>query len=184
MSIQTGEDLLSEVLQRNKQRFAKGAVVPQSSLGKPISLHQAIIHGAESVFAKMCGIELQLLESSELACAALHNDVSGIIAISGALQASITLHFQQNLVFACSESFLGTRPQKLDPEAIDLVGELTNMVAGSAKERLAQDGLSLSLPTVVAGLGHQVAMGSGMQVSAIAFGSPVGCLSIDVGLKR
>ena len=184
MSLQTGEDLLTEVLQRNEQRFAKGSSCPKAPQGQPISLHHAVIHGAESVFAKMCGIELVLLEQTELACAAHHNDVSGIIAISGALQASVSLHFERNLIFACSEKFLGTRPTKLDPETIDLVGELTNMVAGSAKERLGQDGLSLSLPTVVAGFEHHVAMGSGMQVSAITFGSPAGCLAINVGIKR
>lgn len=184
MSIQTAEDLLSEVLQRNEQRFAKGLANSSPVQGQPSSLHQAVIQSAQSVFAKMCGVGLELLEQTELACAARHNDVSGIIAISGALQASVSLHFEQSLVFVCAEKFLGTRPTKLDPESIDLVGELTNMVVGSAKERLAQDGLSLSLPTVVAGFGHQVAMGSGMLVSAISFGSPAGHLSINVGIKQ
>lgn len=66
----------------------------------------------------------------------------------------------------------------VNSEVIDVVGELTNMISGNAKERLAIEGLSLGLPTVVAGSNMIVAFESGLNISQLAFESQQGAMSI------
>ena len=180
---QIGDNLLAEVLQRNEQRLALGVVPTLPTEAKNSKLLSALIQSSQCVFANMCGVELEFQEQADLGCAAKHYDVSGIITIAGAIRTSIALHLASGLIYASAERLLGIRPDKLDADMLDLVGELTNMVAGGAKERMAMDGLTLGLPTVVAGPAHHVAFGSGMHVSAITFGSSEGILAIDVGFK-
>lgn len=184
MTQQTGSSLLAEVLQRNELRLMNSTVAAEPMEDCQSKLLKAIIQSAQSVFSKMCGIDLEFQEQADIGCAAKHYDVSGIIAISGALPTSLAMHMASSLIFASAENFMGIRPTKLDADMLDLVGELTNMVAGGAKERLDLPGLSLGLPTVVAGPAHQVAFGTGMRVSAITFQSPLGVLAIDVGVKK
>ncbi len=183
MSPQVGSDLLAEVLHRNEQRLAVGVLPGHSNQCTNSKLLDALRHSAESVFSKMCGVDLQLQEKIDSGCAARHFDISGIISISGGIKSSIAVHITSQLVFAAAENFLGSCPGKLDADMLDLVGELTNMVAGGAKERMDLDGLSLGLPTVVAGPAHQFAFSSGMNVSSLVFKSTQGLLAIDVGLK-
>lgn len=183
MTQTTSETLLAEVLERNELRFVNVVERPVAEKNPRTTVLDAIEHSTQSVFAKMCGVELELSEHTDESCSAHHFDVSGIVAISGMLRATVALHFPCSLIFACANSFLGVRPNKIDAETIDLVGELTNMVVGGAKERLGREGLTLGLPTVVAGSGHQIALGSGMEVSSMTFTSAQGMLSIDIGVK-
>lgn len=183
MTQTTSETLLAEILERNEQRFINVPDRPESEKSPLTTILDAIEQSTQIVFSKMCGVELELSEHTEASCAAHHFDLSGIIAISGMLRATVALHFPRSLILACASKFLGVRPTKIDADTIDLVGELTNMVVGGAKERLGREGLSLGLPTVVAGSGHQVALGSGTEVSSLTFTSAQGLLAIDVGVK-
>ncbi len=89
----------------------------------------------------------------------------------------------KQLAFNVVSAFLGAAPTKVDADVIDVVGELTNMICGNAKERLSVPGLSLGLPTVVSGSNMIVAFESGLKVSQINFDSECGPMSILFGLR-
>ena len=88
------------------------------------------------------------------------------------------------MAVAATEALLGEKPGSINEEVIDAVGELTNMIAGSAKSQLEQFEMSLSLPTVITGRNHTIAFGSGVKPIYIGFGCEWGPLSIEVGLAE
>lgn len=105
--------------------------------------------------------------------------VSGIISLSGNFKSNVILNLHSDVVFAAADSMLGMRTTVIDNEVLDLVRELTNMVAGNAKDRLSMDGVCLGLPTVVAGSGHRVALKSDLATELVRFRSDAGPLLIE-----
>ncbi len=110
-------------------------------------------------------------------------DCSGFIGVSGALQGSIVVSFAQEVAFAAAEAFLGTRPTSINAEVIDMVGELTNMIAAASKDRIGIAGITLGLPTVITGKGHTVSFANSAHVEILQFSSPHGQLTVEIGVR-
>jgi chemotaxis protein CheX len=110
-------------------------------------------------------------------------DCSGLIGVSGALRGSIVVSVDQDVAFAAAEAFLGTKPTSINDEVIDMVGELTNMIAGSGKDRLGIPGILLGLPTVITGKGHTVSFDNGAHVEILQFSSPHGPFTVEIGVR-
>lgn len=93
-------------------------------------------------------------------------DVSAAIGISGAVTGSAILSFPIDAAIAVASGLAGTPLNGLDQDTIDALGEVANMIAGSAKARLPGEANKLSLPNVVLGR-HRVAMPSGVPIIVI-----------------
>lgn len=85
-----------------------------------------------------------------------YSDVSALIGFSGAVTGGVVLSF--NLDVACTVASTFARvPLKADhPDFADALGELVNMVAGSAKAALEKADVRISLPNVVIGNSHRI----------------------------
>ena len=73
-------------------------------------------------------------------------DVSGLIGMVGpSVRGSMSITFEE-------------RPEKLDAEVGDMVGEVTNMICGAAKRDLADRGFEFGMatPIVVSGKQHTI----------------------------
>jgi len=114
-------------------------------------------------------------------------DVSGIIGLSGSAQGSIKPQLPesdgaQDYLQAASDG-----NKVVGPELSDGIGELTNIVAGSAKAELAnltKHSLSVSLPNVVLGSGHTVTRPSNLPGIMVPFSSLWETLRWRYQLKR
>ena len=67
-------------------------------------------------------------------------------------------------------------------DIVDGIGEIVNIVAGYAKKDLTEYDLSISLPNVVLGEGHQVTVPTGVPAIVVPFDSPLGHFSMEVAL--
>ncbi|RBP79696.1 chemotaxis protein CheX [Shewanella putrefaciens] len=86
-------------------------------------------------------------------------DVSGLIGLVGPqTKGSLSITFEQKLVLQIMQNMLGENPGKINEEVTDLVGEITNMVTGGAKNLLGQKGyeFEMATPMVVSGKGHTI----------------------------
>lgn len=86
-------------------------------------------------------------------------DVSGLIGMVGPqTKGSLSITFEQKLVLQIMQNMLGENPGKINEEVTDLVGEITNMVTGGAKNLLGQKGyeFEMATPMVVSGKGHTI----------------------------
>jgi chemotaxis protein CheX len=82
--------------------------------------------------------------------------VSGLIGMVGDnIQGSMSISFDEALVLEIMHKMFGER---IDSDVQDLVGEITNMICGGAKNELGQKGydFGMATPMVVSGKSHTI----------------------------
>lgn len=87
-------------------------------------------------------------------------DVSGLIGMVGPkAKGSLSITFDAPLALSVMQNMLGENPGVINEEVTDMVGEITNMVTGSAKNLLGKNGFDFDMatPIVVAGKNHTIA---------------------------
>lgn len=86
-------------------------------------------------------------------------DVSGLIDMSGLITSgSFSISFEKKLALNVFQMMVGESVDDINDEITDMVGEITNMVAGGAKQKLSEKGLDFNMatPIVVTGALHDI----------------------------
>lgn len=86
-------------------------------------------------------------------------DVSGLIGMVGdKVKGSLSITFDEPLALELMNRMLGEKPEKINAEVTDMVGEIANMICGGAKNDLADKGydFGMATPIVVAGKDHSI----------------------------
>jgi chemotaxis protein CheX len=110
-------------------------------------------------------------------------DVTGIIGLSGDAQGSIAISFSKVMTLKVVSKLLGTEIKIIDRDVADGIGELANIIAGNAKQHLAQFQLSISLPKVIVGQSHWILAQKSIPSIVVPFKSSLGEFSMEVALK-
>ncbi len=111
------------------------------------------------------------------------HDVSGVIGITGKAAGTVVVSLSTDVARKASAAMLMMDEAELaDDEIIDAVGEITNMVAGSAKAKLEEYELSISLPNVITGSNHVVRFPKDIPTLCVPFDTQWGDLMLEVGL--
>jgi chemotaxis protein CheX len=143
-----------------------------------------VITGLEDVFNTMlnCKVErtgLGLMENNQ----ALY-PVSGIIGISGKGIGTVVLSMQPAVALKAAGVLLMTDGlTEIDDDVLDAVGELTNIVCGDAKAKLAQYQLSISLPNILCGTDCRLHFPQNSSPISIPFKCDWGLLALQVGFS-
>jgi chemotaxis protein CheX len=111
------------------------------------------------------------------------DEVSGIIGLAGETAGAVVLSFSRQTAMNIVSVFSKKAYTALTNEVLDGVGELVNIIAGNAKQGLADFRISISLPGVVVGDGARIHWPEGVPVIAIPFDSELGSFSVNVSLK-
>ncbi len=119
----------------------------------------------------------------ELASATAKYDVSAIIGITGSATGTVVVSLSAEAAFAALERMVGVKPDTIDGDVLDAVGEVCNMIAGGAKSKLDSHQLAISIPNMVSGPGHQIHYPSNVQPIRLQFESEIGPFCIDVGFS-
>ena len=126
---------------------------------------------------KISRVGLMLKENNT----ALH-PISGIISINGKQAiGTVVLTMTETVALRAASTLLMTEVTEADEEVMDAVGELTNMVAGATKARLAQYHLSMGLPSVFHGSNCRIHFPANAHPIVIPFQSSWGALAIEAG---
>lgn len=86
-------------------------------------------------------------------------DVSGLIGMVGPqMKGSLSITFDEALALEIMQRMLGEKPSEINAEVTDMVGEITNMICGGAKNDLGDKGyeFAMATPIVVSGQGHTI----------------------------
>ncbi len=115
-----------------------------------------------------------------------HGDVSGIIGFgSKDITGSVVLSFPTDTALQLYEKMMGEPVNRINADVQDTIGELTNIVAGGAKQDFAKDGLSfhISIPTVVVGKNHS--LGHKVKIPAVVVPFEIGSIqfTLEVSMK-
>jgi chemotaxis protein CheX len=141
-----------------------------------------VVASLETVFTTMlnCKVErtgLGLVENNQ----ALY-PVSGIIGVSGKGVGTVVLSMQEVVAVRAANVMLQTDTLKeLSDDVLDAVGEITNMICGDAKAKLAQFQLSISLPNILCGTNCRLHFPQNSQPISIPFKCEWGLLALQIG---
>jgi chemotaxis protein CheX len=152
----------------------------QSSNSKLIMPFMAAVR---DVFQKMAGVKTTIGKPFLKTEAGPSYEVCGIIGFSGEITGSVVLSLSDTAAEKLVEAFAGVSMKRSDADFADAVGELANMVAGSAKKSLGAQA-SISVPSVVIGKGFIVALTHAYPCLVIPCGSPFGDFAVEVSIKR
>ena len=84
-------------------------------------------------------------------------EITGLIKLSGdEIQGSLAISFSEAAILDITEKMLQEKVESIDDTVQDLVGEITNMITGSAKRSYSEQGMEfdLTLPSTVLGKGQ------------------------------
>ena len=151
-----------------------------------IALINPFLAAAKHVLKTMAGVDVRpgkpFLKKDDLA----KGDVSAIIGITGVASGSMALVFTEKCILGIVSSLLGESFTTIDDDVRDAVGELTNMICGDGRRRLASDGFSLQagVPTIVSGKDHSIRHFADGPRLAVPFETEHGGFMVEVAFGK
>lgn len=137
----------------------------------------------QSVFSTMLGLDVSVGEIEPIGDSEDH-DVSGIIGLSGDVTGNAALCFSAEVAGKIIESFVGMPMDPASEDFADAIGELANMVAGSAKAMYDGLHVSLTCPSVVVGANHKIRSQREIPAVKVPCECAHGSFFIEITLKR
>ncbi len=177
----TADDLLAEVLNRNDR--SNSVANPAGLRLDEAAIVERLADSCQSVLAKMCKLTVTR-SGTNPGCPTKRFELSGVINISGSILVTVVINLSKEFAFKVTEALTGLSPAHIDSDVLDVVGELANMIAGSAKESFRDNSITLGLPTVISGVGHQVGFRPDMTQTILSFASSSGPMQIEVGVAH
>lgn len=113
-------------------------------------------------------------------------DVSGVMTLTGEARGTLSASFSFGLLQQIMENMLGESVDRVDDDVKDMVGELTNMVAGVARQFFEKQGRRLiaSIPMVVAGKGNYLPHGLHGPLLVIPFQGERGDVYVEAAFRE
>ena len=142
------------------------------------------LKAANDTFKTMMGIEPEMGKPIVKTGAVEHHyDVSGIIGLSGEAQGSISISFSKITALKVVSKMLGVELKIVNADLTDGIGEIANIIAGYAKQYLTDCKVSVSLPKVVVGSGHELSAPAGVSTVVIPYDCELGEFAVEIALK-
>ena len=126
--------------------------------------------------------EQPTLKNSDIA----QGDVSGLIGFAeNNITGSCSITFPTETALKVYQLMMGETVSKINADVQDTIGEIANIVAGGAKQELAETGLSfhISIPTVIVGKNHTISHKVSTPVVLIPFSIQGFPFSMEISMK-
>jgi chemotaxis protein CheX len=151
------------------------------------SIVAAFNEAAKSTFKDMFGLLAVETGSRELGPSEDHGwDLSGLLGLAGQAQGVIAIRLTQALVaglLAGSGVASGGDEERGQLEG-GLVGEMTNIIAGSAISAIKGLDIEIAPPVVIRGPNHRIGWPAIAPVIATTYKLPLGSFEIDLCIKH
>ena len=109
--------------------------------------------------------------------------VSAIIGLGGAVTGCIVLGFSAPVALALASGLTNAPITALNADCVDALGEIVNMIAGSAKKELPGGLNTLSIPNVILG-SHKIQYPTGVPIIVLPCQSTAGAFTIEVAIHK
>jgi chemotaxis protein CheX len=147
----------------------------------------AFSEAASRAFGEMFGLEAKAEGARELDSSAEHGwDITGLIGLAGQAQGIVAVRLSQAMVarlLAGSGVETGDAAEKRQLEG-GLVGEMTNIIAGSAISAIEDINIEIAPPVIVRGQNHKIGWPSIAPVIALPFASKDVSFEVDLCIKH
>lgn len=109
--------------------------------------------------------------------------ISAVIGLSGGASGMVVINLSTEVALKAASAMLMEEKGEVDDDVLDAVGELVNVIAGQAKAELEEYSLSVGLPNVVTGDGHEIRFPSSTPPLVVPFQTEIGPLRLEVGFE-
>ncbi|HET7839892.1 MAG TPA: chemotaxis protein CheX [Rectinemataceae bacterium] len=137
-------------------------------------------------FHEMFALEASFLGSREIATGKDHGwDITGLVGLAGQAQGVVALRLTAAILEALLDGSgieVSGAEERVQLSA-GLIGELTNIVAGSATSALKGLELTIAPPVVIRGPSHEIGWPAIAPVLGLSFGLPTGQFEVDLCLR-
>jgi chemotaxis protein CheX len=145
------------------------------------------IESVENLFATMLNCSLERGEVGVTKGETLFHEVTALIGLSGPARGTVAITFPAATSIAMVNRLLGIESTEVNQTVTDGVGEIVNIVAGSAKSKFVtgeEQPIDLSLPNVVRGNDYIVEYPSGTVWLEVPFKSDLGAFTLQVTFEK
>jgi chemotaxis protein CheX len=151
-----------------------------------VEIHKQIIEATSEIFSTMVMMEITGEEPSDQLANPLFSIVTGMVGLAGTHRGILAIHTPYDLAKTITANFLGIEVEEIDNDVKDAIGELANMIGGSVKSILSQNGkdISLSLPSVISGAEYNFNCQVDGEIIVIPFSSPSGSFHVELQYKK
>ena len=112
------------------------------------------------------------------------NVVSAMINLEGSIEGMVLLGFSQAVAVAVASGLSGQSHKGLDADCLDALGEIANMIVGSAKKEIpASPPLKMSTPKIIVGA-NNIPYPKGDTFIVLPCETSAGGFFIEVCLKK
>jgi chemotaxis protein CheX len=112
------------------------------------------------------------------------HDVSGIIGFSGGIVGTVVIGLSTEVSLKLVKVFAGGLDMEFgSADFNDAVGELANMIAGSAKKNMGVPA-GITVPTVIIGSNHRTAQLTGVPCVVLPCTNAYGNFDVEVNIKQ
>ena len=131
----------------------------------------SIILSVENCFS-MCEIPIKVVGLSKIPVCTPEGRVTGMIGMSGKCTGFMTLTLPERVATLAVSGLLQDEFPKINPQVIDGVGELTNIICGGIKTRLYNTTWmigTITIPSVILGSNYHISYSKGIEFDAVSF---------------
>ncbi|MCD4687980.1 MAG: chemotaxis protein CheX [Desulfuromonadaceae bacterium] len=123
-----------------------------------MDLNKSISQATQEIFQTMLMMEASPGQAVAERAKGFVDSVSAIVGMAGANKGMLAIHIPEATALVITSSFLMMEVTEVDDDVKDAIGELANMVAGSIKADLTEQGqeFKLSIPSVVCGAEYEI----------------------------
>lgn len=145
-----------------------------------------IIDSTNEIFSSMVMMEVTVSGEVGDGVAPLTNSITGVIGLAGTHKGVLAIHFPHTVAMAITGSFLGMDVSEVNEDVEDAVGELANMLGGSVKAILSDNGrdIDLSLPSVISGESYDFQPTREVDRVVIPFRCDAGEFTVELELEK
>jgi chemotaxis protein CheX len=118
-----------------------------------MDFHSKIVEVTKEIFETMIMMDVTPGQPLAEHVSKFNYSLSAMVGFAGFKQGNLTIHAPEKVAIGLTQNFLGTEIEEINEDVQDAMGELANMIAGSLKPIISNEGKSveLSLPSVVYG---------------------------------
>ncbi len=109
------------------------------------------------------------------------HDITAVIGLSGTTNGTICLSLPKETAFEAVFRMLEMRPEEIDELVCDAVGEFSNVVGGTAKDKIKDPDMHLGLPNVIYGENHHVEFPTQAHPMYVKYDSDIGPFMVLFG---
>lgn len=148
-----------------------------------VSYVNAFLKATTLTFKTLINIEINVGDPNLKNKVKMNYGISGSIGLSGKAVGFIALSYPKPVSISIVSMMLGTTITDINSEIADGIGEITNIIAGHAKQYLPDLNMSISLPNVIIGTDYQIVGFSSIPVIVVPLNSSLGEFFMQVSLK-